>query len=305
MKLPGKSLPYLPVNEYSYGMRSFLHHLVWLLKGVQVYALVGESGTGKSFRARLIAAKYGVNFIIDDGLLIKDEQIIAGKSAKKEKIYLTAIKTALFDQEAHRQEVVRALERENFKRILIIGTSEGMVTKISKRLGLPHPSKMIKIEDIATQKDIEIARKSRNTEGKHVIPVPALEIKRNYPHIFYDSVRVFLKTRRMLRNRNKYYEKAVVRPEFSKRGQIAISETAITQMVLHCVAEYDPDIDIDKLQIISEGLRYRLTMDVKVPIEKNLAGRTRDLQNYIIDNIDKFTGIQISEVNITIKEIKD
>lgn len=286
-------------------MKAFLHHLIWLLKGVQIYALVGESGTGKSFRARLIAAKYGISFIIDDGLLIKDEQIIAGKSAKKEKIYLTAIKTALFDEEAHKQEVLRALEKEDFKRLLIIGTSEGMVTKITKRLNLPHPSKMIKIEDIATQKDIEIARKSRHTEGKHVIPVPALEIKRNYPHIFYDSVRVLFKKRRVLRNRNKFYEKAVVRPEFSKRGQIAISETAITQMLLHCVAEYDADIEIDKLQIISEGLQYRLTMDVKVPLGKNLAGRTHDLQNYIIDNIDRFTGIQIRQMNITINEIKD
>ena len=286
-------------------MRAFFHHLIWLLKGVQIYALVGESGTGKSFRARLIAVKYGINLIIDDGLLIKDEQIIAGKSAKKEKVYLTAIKTALFDEDTHKQEVVRTLERENFKRLLIIGTSEGMVTKIAKRLNLPHPSKMIKIEDIATQKDIEIARKSRHTEGKHVIPVPALEIKRNYPHIFYDSVRVFFKNRRVLRNKNKFYEKAVVRPEFAKRGQIAISETAITQMVLHCVAEYDPEIEIDKLQIISEGLQYRLTMEVKVPLGKNLAGHTHDLQSYIIDNIDRFTGIQIRKANITINEIKD
>ena len=208
-------------------MRAFFHHLIWLLKGVQIYALVGESGTGKSFRARLIAVKYGINLIIDDGLLIKDEQIIAGKSAKKEKVYLTAIKTALFDEDTHKQEVVRTLERENFKRLLIIGTSEGMVTKIAKRLNLPHPSKMIKIEDIATQKDIEIARKSRHTEGKHVIPVPALEIKRNYPHIFYDSVRVFFKNRRVLRNKNKFYEKAVVRPEFAKRGQIAIDRKSV------------------------------------------------------------------------------
>lgn len=286
-------------------MRAFFHHIVWLLRGIQVYALVGESGTGKSFRARLIAQKYGINLIIDDGLLIKDEQIIAGKSAKKEKIFLTAIKTALFDENSHKREVIRTLERENFKRLLIIGTSEGMVTKITKRLDLPQPSKIIRIEDVATKKDIEVARKSRNTEGKHVIPVPALEIKRNYPHIFYDSVRVLFKKRNFLRNKNKFYEKAVVRPEFSKRGQLAISETAITQMVMHCVAEYDPDIYIDKLQIISEGLQYKLNVNVHIPFGKNLAGESRELQNYIIDNIDKFTGIQIKQVNITIDEIKD
>ena len=53
-------------------------------KKVRVYALVGDSGTGKSFRARLVAEKYDIDLIIDDGLLIRDSQILAGKSAKRE-----------------------------------------------------------------------------------------------------------------------------------------------------------------------------------------------------------------------------
>ena len=75
------------------------------LFGIKVYALVGRSGTGKSFRARLIAGKHGIDLIIDDGLLIKGDNIIAGKSAKSEKVYLTAIKTALFDTVEHRRRL--------------------------------------------------------------------------------------------------------------------------------------------------------------------------------------------------------
>ena len=57
------------------------------VKGITVYALVGGSGTGKSYRAKLIAQKHGLEAIIDDGLLIRDDKILAGHSAKKEKTY--------------------------------------------------------------------------------------------------------------------------------------------------------------------------------------------------------------------------
>ena len=56
------------------------------MRGVTVFALVGRSGTGKSFRAKLVAQKFGIDLIIDDGLLIRDQKIIAGRSAKREKV---------------------------------------------------------------------------------------------------------------------------------------------------------------------------------------------------------------------------
>lgn len=105
-----------------------------LLKRKKVFALVGESGTGKSFRAKLVAQKYGIDLIIDDGLLIKDNRILAGHSAKKEISFLTAVKVALFDEKAHRDEVTHRLHNEKFKRILLLGTSEKMVNKIAAQL---------------------------------------------------------------------------------------------------------------------------------------------------------------------------
>ena len=50
---------------------------------IQVYAFVGPSGTGKSYRAGLVASEHEINYIIDDGLFIKENEIIAGNSAKK------------------------------------------------------------------------------------------------------------------------------------------------------------------------------------------------------------------------------
>ncbi len=58
------------------------YHLVYAVRGVRVFALVGGSGTGKSFRAKLVAEKYGIEIIVDDGLLIRDQKILAGRSGK-------------------------------------------------------------------------------------------------------------------------------------------------------------------------------------------------------------------------------
>ena len=229
------------------------------------------------------------------------DTLLAGRSAKKEQLYMSAVKTALFHDKAHRDEVARALQREKFRKILVIGTSDKMVRKICERLQIPHPGKIIKIEDVASREEIEKAVRSRKIEGKHVIPVPALEIRRNYPSIFYDSIRVFLK-----RNfgaapaRPRIYEKSVVRPEYTKRGRVSISEAALSQMVVHCVDEFDDSVRIRRLAVRSDTQGYRLTMVLEVPFGTRLASNAHALQEYIIDNIERFTGILIEEVNIVI-----
>ena len=45
---------------------------------IKVYAFVGPSGTGKSYRAQMVAGEKDTHFIIDDGLLIKENEVIAG-----------------------------------------------------------------------------------------------------------------------------------------------------------------------------------------------------------------------------------
>ena len=277
--------------------------IFWILKRVKVYALIGESGTGKSFRAKLVAQKYGIDFIIDDGLLIRDNRILTGHSAKKEKTFLAAVKVALFDEKAHRDDVARRLQSEKFRKILILGTSEKMVNKIASRLQLPTPGKIIKIEDIASQEEIEKAIRTRRIEGKHVIPIPSIEVKRNYPNIFYDAIRIFNRKAVPGTRRLKVLEKSVVRPEYSKRGKVIISEAALSQMVIHCVDEYNSSIRIKKIVVKDVDAGYRLVITIDVPFGTQLGGNIHAMQQYIIENIERYTGILIEEVNIIIDKI--
>lgn len=61
---------------------------------MDVYTLVGKSGTGKSFHAMNLCKKLGVEAIIDDGLFIYKNSVIAGVSAKRQDTKIGAVKTA-------------------------------------------------------------------------------------------------------------------------------------------------------------------------------------------------------------------
>ena len=63
---------------------------------MQVYAFVGKTGTGKSYRAQKVASKYGIKYIIDDAILIKENKVVAGKSAKTEASKIASVKAAIF-----------------------------------------------------------------------------------------------------------------------------------------------------------------------------------------------------------------
>lgn len=288
-------------------MANLFDQVLQNFKPVSVYALVGESGTGKSFRSKLLAEQYGIHAIIDDGLLIVDEKIVAGHSAKREKTYMGAVRAALFDDKEQRDDVAKAFRKSHIKKILLLGTSEKMVSKIAMRLQLPQPQKIIHIEEIASKEEIEKAVKSRQVEGKHVIPVPSIEVQKSYPQIFSNSLHDFFSKKNIFNknnsNKGKMIEKSIVQPEFSKKGRIEISEAALTQMVMHCVQESAPDVKIKKISIKTNARGYRLIVTIDVPFGTQLTGKVHKLQQYIIDKIETFTGILIEEVSIVIDKI--
>jgi len=107
---------------------------------LRVVGFVGPSGTGKSHRATWVARERGIEFIIDDGLLIRGTRVVAGSSAKRERTRIGSIKRALFLEESHAGDVKKAIELYKPEAILILGTSDGMVESIAQRLELPEVS---------------------------------------------------------------------------------------------------------------------------------------------------------------------
>ena len=288
-------------------------------KGTTVFAFHGPSGTGKSFRAKLVAQQYGIKAIIDDGLLIHDDEILAGKSAKLEKNYMGAVRTALFDDKEHRDSVARAIQKNRIKKILILGTSEKMVNKIAVRLQLPLPEKYIKIEEISTPEQMEEARRSRQIEGKHVIPVRAYEVKnQSTSKIFYDSIRVSTAKSKFLSKilgrflgkpsdtpsqNTKLFEKSLVRPAFSQAERKEVSHAVLAQMTMSFIGEFNAQVRIKKLTVKNEKNGYTFIMTVDVPLGKELTQISEELKAFVISMIEKKLRLRIEDVYIVIDKL--
>ena len=104
---------------------------------IHVYAFVGPSGTGKSYRAQMVASERNIRYIIDDGLLIKDNEVIAGESAKKAPTKIETVKEALFINPEEAEVIKKAFRKYKPESILILGTSDSMIQKIITNLDLP------------------------------------------------------------------------------------------------------------------------------------------------------------------------
>ena len=82
---------------------------------MKTVALIGKSGTGKSYQALNLAKGKDINYIIDDGLFIAKNKILAGKSAKRQTTMVGAVKTALYTDEDHKSEVMAAIKYTNLE----------------------------------------------------------------------------------------------------------------------------------------------------------------------------------------------
>ncbi len=287
-------------------MKNILHKyrdIRWKLRKITVYALVGKSGTGKSFRAKLIMEKYDIDLMIDDGLLIRDQRILAGKSSKRERNRVTAIKRAIFDYEEDAVKMKRALEKEKFKSILLIGISEKMIACIVEKLDFPYPDHIIYIEDVATAEEINRAKESRRLKGKHVIPVPMIEVIQDPSQRILDSIRIFLRTHPLLFWKKEIAEKTIVQPQYDHKGKLSISKTALSQMIVHCIQEYSKDIFIKKIIFDKTLDGYQIELILHFPLHSNIPNTLTKIQKYVIKNIEAFSGIHIEKLHLTVDQV--
>lgn len=94
--------------------------LPYQLKNMKVYAFIGPSGTGKSFRAQAVAANNNIQCIIDDGLLIRGNIVLAGRSAKKAETKIQTIRDAIFSTKEEQDEMKKAFKKYRVKSLLIL-----------------------------------------------------------------------------------------------------------------------------------------------------------------------------------------
>lgn len=272
-----------------------------MVNKIKVYAFVGPSGTGKSYRAQMVAGENNISYIIDDGLLINENNVVAGNSAKKAPTKIETVKKAIFVDEKDREEMIKAIKKYKPESILILGTSDDMVEKIAENLGLEKPEKTIYINEVATDTEMETARRIRTTEGKHVIPVPTFEIKRDFSGYILDPLQIF----KMNGRGNEPYisEKSIIRPTFSYLGNFTISD-AVFRQIAECVAKKTEGIHrLSRTRVESTISGTNIYMEVYVVFGYNIVNVLREFKQKTKKEIERLTTMNVQEVSVMAKGI--
>ena len=268
---------------------------------IKVYAFVGPSGTGKSYRAQMVASEKNISYIIDDGLLIKDNEIVAGESAKKAPTKIETVKHALFINEEEKKSIEKALKKYKPESILILVTSDGIVQKIASNLGLPEISETIYIKDVATEEEMKTARHIRVTEGKHVIPVPTFELKKDFSGYLLDPLQIFKS--KGAGQKPYISEKTIIRPTFSYLGNFTISDAVFRQIIEYIA---------DKMPAIHKVIRTRASnsesgptiyMEVIVTYGYNVQEVLKEFKAKARKEIEKQTSMNIVSLEVVAKSI--
>ena len=269
---------------------------------MEVIAFVGSSGSGKSHRAIGVAHQHNCDAIIDDGLLIQGSKILAGTSAKNEQNRVQAVKRAIFYEDSHASAVREALARSSIRRILVIATSDRMINKITARLVLPDPIKTIYITDIATKQEIRKAHESRLRHGKHIVPVPTVELKQHFSGFFANlPYNIFSK------NKNARKEsRSIVRPAFSYYGTILISDYVIDDIINLIVKRM---VGVAKIHYIhvrrrtdNKGLSVHVEVNLYYGVKVFEVSRL--LQRKIKAKVESMTGMHVQRVNISVRSLE-
>lgn len=272
-----------------------------LFEKIKVYGFVGPSGTGKSYRAQMVASEKGINFIIDDGLLIKDNEIIAGLSAKKAPTKIETVKHALFYNEEEKKPVRDAIKKYKPSKILILGTSDGMVQKIAANLSLPEVSEITYINEVATEEEMQTARHIRVTEGKHVIPVPTFELKKDFSGYLLDPLQIFKS--KGAGQKPYISEKTIIRPTFSYLGKFTISDTVFRQIMEYLATKMTGIYKVIRTRVNSTEVGPSIYMEVTVMYGYNVQECLREFKDKARKEIENLTAMNIVSLEVVAKNI--
>lgn len=268
---------------------------------MEIYTLVGKSGTGKSYHAISLCESKGIDGIIDDGLFIYNNIVVSGRSAKKSETKIGAIRIALFNDDDIKDIVYKSIIEKNPNKLLIIGTSDKMVNKIILRLGLLKEKDLNKvnrvyIEEITTDEERSIARKERDQFGKHVVPAPSIELKKNFAGYFMDPLKLIRG-----RETGMAKERTVVRPPFSYFGAYIIEEQVIDDIIKITGSEIEGFSRVIHIGHVSRPETYGLEITIKTKVGYDVFEVSEKFQQKVKEVIEKMTAFNVKSVDINVR----
>jgi len=275
-----------------------------LLSQIAIVSFIGVSGSGKSTRAIRVARAYNIEYIIDDGLLIHGSAIITGSSAKRADTKMESVRQAMFLDPARAENMRRALVEHLPSALMILGTSEAMLTRICENLWLNQPSIRIRIEDVSSEEERNLARQTRLSEGKHTIPVPSMEIKHEFSGYLAEPFAKFWQRFDfgMFSSQQSQtiadLDKTVVRPTFSTLGSYAMSDQAMKDLVRMLACAVDGVESVVGQKVHKEPYGIILDLDLSIYYGSSAQSVLAEVQSAVSAGVEQYTAVNVLAANV-------
>ena len=275
-----------------------------LLSQIAVVSFIGVSGSGKSTRAIRVAREYNIEYIIVDGILIHGSAIITGSSAKRADTKMESVRQAMFLDPARAENMRRALVEHLPSALMILGTSEAMLTRICENLWLNPPSIRIRIEDVSSEEERNLARQTRLSEGKHTIPVPSMEIKHEFSGYLAEPFAKFWQRFDfgMFSSQQSQtiadLDKTVVRPTFSTLGSYAMSDQAMKDLVSMLACAVDGVESVVGQKVHKEPYGIILDLDLSIYYGSSAQSVLAEVQSAVSAGVEQYTAVNVLAANV-------
>lgn len=266
---------------------------------MRVVSLSGASGTGKSTSVIEFAFQQHIDGIIDDGILVVRGEKVAGTSAKFEKNALKAVRRAIFEDDAHKEEVQDALATSAIDAIIIIGTSDKMTKRIAKRLELGEIDAFYYVEDIRSAREIQLARFVRQTRGQHIMPIPYKQVEQNFFKRFIQRGKEIF-----THNRVKLGETTIVRPDFHQET-VTIAQRVYLELIHETASRHPIVTKVHHFDFtLQHHMQVTLEVSIVAPVDYQVFERIADLQRAIAEQFIIHFVVQPEFIHITVKNIE-
>ena len=150
------------------------------------------------------------------------------------------------------------------------------------------------------------ARFYRLKEGKHIIPVPTIELKPHFSGYLIDPLQSFF--RRRPNSRRRLGEKSIVRPVFSYYGKLIIDDSTIKSIVARVVSakEYVSkigSISVHRLRQGEDENGLDISCELVLHYGSHIPSLISRTQELVREAVEYMTGMIVREINIMVKAL--
>lgn len=218
---------------------------------------------------------------------------------------MESVRQALFLDPVRAESMRRTLVERLPSALMILGTSDAMLSRICENLWLNQPSIKIRIEDVTTEMERNLAKQTRLAEGKHTIPVPSMEIKHEFSGSLieplarlwqrFDLGSVFGSTSTQ---NTVDYDRTVVRPTFSTLGSYAMSDQAMKDLVSVLALKVDGVEGVVDQKVQKEPYGVILSLDLAIYYGSSTQSVLAKTQTAVSAGVELLTAINVLATNV-------